>query len=98
MNFFSRFRKRYNWKPRLVAMSFRSACLLAILAIPMAFAAGTDLAFMVPAVAVIVAISLSLASMLSGMIQDAQLEAWAKTEFRELVAGLVLVAIIIALF
>ncbi len=79
-------------------MSYRCVALLIALALPAACAAGTDLAFMVPAVAVIVAISLALAGMFATMIQSPQLEAWVKTEFRELVAGIILVGIIIALF
>ncbi|MCI0503211.1 hypothetical protein L0Y65_00700 [Candidatus Micrarchaeota archaeon] len=79
-------------------MDFRRIAFLLVLAMPSVFAAGTDLAFMVPAIAIIVLISLSLSSMLAASIQNPQLEAWAKTELQELLVGAVLIGIIIAFF
>jgi len=62
------------------------------------FAAGTDLAPLVPGVAAVMIIVLALTNMIAVSISNPQLEAWAKTEMREFVAGVFLIGIIIALF
>ncbi|NYZ74159.1 hypothetical protein H0O00_03375 [Candidatus Micrarchaeota archaeon] len=81
-------------------MQLWSAWLFLFLMLPAAFAAPQklDLTFAVPLVAVIVAIFLALMGMLSRTISDPRLEAWTKTEIRELLAGVILVVIITAFF
>jgi len=62
---------------------------------PLLFAVdAVDLKLAVPVVAVMVAILIAAINMLSGMLSNPQLEAWAKTELREYVAALILIAII----
>jgi hypothetical protein len=82
-------------------MQIRLALLLLLLITP-AFAAVTveplDLRFAVPVVAVIVVIFLAISNMLANAISNPRLQAWAKTEFREFVAGLILIAVITGLF
>lgn len=76
--------------------------LLILLLLSLSFSANgvqpLDLTFAVPAVAGIVVIFLASTSMLAASISNPQLEAWAKTEIREFVAGLLLIALVIALF
>ncbi|MDD5171785.1 MAG: hypothetical protein PHF60_01995 [Candidatus ainarchaeum sp.] len=81
-------------------MQLRSAWLSLFLILPVAFAAPEklDLTFAVPMVAIIVAIFLALMGMLSKTISDPKLEAWTKTEIRELIAGVIIVVIVTAFF
>ncbi len=76
---------------------WRVAVALSII-LPAAFAVPIDLTFAVPAVVIIVAAGLGLASMLGKSLSNPQLDAWAKTEVRELFAGMILIAICIGLF
>ncbi len=80
-------------------MSLRLGLLLFLL-LPVAFAAvqPVDLTFAVPIVAIIVVIFLAASNMLAHTISDPRMEAWAKTELREFVAALILIAIITAAF
>ncbi|MBN1170416.1 hypothetical protein JXA56_05295 [Candidatus Micrarchaeota archaeon] len=57
-----------------------------------------DLTFAVPAVAIIVAIVLASVAMLATAISDPRLEAWTKTELRELIAGVIIIALITGFF
>jgi len=59
---------------------------------------GLNLTFAVPIVAVIVVIFIALMSMLAASTADPRLEAWVKTEIRELIAGAILIAIITTYF
>ncbi len=82
-------------------MQLRCAWLFLFLILPAAFAAPPpklDLTFAVPMVAIIVGIFLALMGMLSRTISDPRLEAWTKTEIRELMAALILIVIITAFF
>jgi hypothetical protein len=74
------------------------AMLVILLVSSMAFAAATDLTALVPAVAAVMIVVLALTNMIAVSISNPQLEAWAKTEMREFVAGVFLIGIIIALF
>jgi hypothetical protein len=66
---------------------------------PTVFAATpVDLTFAVPAVAIIVVMLLGAMGMVASAISNPQLEAWVKTEIRELVAGLILVVIVVGFF
>lgn len=79
-------------------MRFRLALLLFIL-FNISFAVEPiDLTFAVPVVAIIVVIFLAFLSMLATSISDPRLEAFAKTELRELLAGIILVALITGFF
>lgn len=62
------------------------------------FAEPIDLMPVVPGIAIIVAIFLAIMLMLSNMLSSTQLMAWTKTEFRELIAGVILVALIFGAF
>lgn len=78
-------------------MQLRRLGLLLFLIFPAAFAVEPmDLTFAVPAVALIVGIFLALSNMLATAIADPKLEAWAKTELREFIAGLILIALVTA--
>jgi len=73
--------------------------LFLLLALTPAFAVEPiDLTFSVPIIAIVVVIFLSLTSMLASAISDPRLEAWVKTEIRELVAGVLLIVVIVAFF
>lgn len=74
------------------------AIFVLLLASSAVFAAGTDLAPLVPGVAAVMIVALATTNMIAVSISNPQLEAWAKTEMREFVAGVVLIGIIIALF
>ncbi len=63
-----------------------------------AFAAPINLMFAVPMVAIIVVIFLAIMFMFSNALSSPQLMAWTKSEFREFVAGVLLVIIIFSLF
>ena len=79
-------------------MQLRLAFILFLMA-NLAFAVEPiDLTLAVPIVGVIVAISLAAISMLSVSIGDPRLEAWSKTELRELLAGIILIALITGFF
>ena len=79
-------------------MQLRLAFILFLMA-NLAFAVEPiDLTLAVPLVAVIVAISLAAISMLAVSIGDPRLEAWTKTELRELLAGVILIALITGFF
>ena len=60
--------------------------------------AATDFTAIVPVTAVIVAILLAIMSMLATALSLPSLQAWVKTELRELIAGVLLVVIIYGLF
>lgn len=82
-------------------MQFRCVWLLLLLIFPAAFAISAepiDLTFLVPIMAMVVIIFLALMRMLSGVIGDPKLEAWVKTEIRELVAAIILIVVITAFF
>lgn len=75
--------------------------LLLLLLLPISSAINispVDFTFAVPAVAIIVIAMLAGISMLATSISNPQLEAWAKTEIREFVFGIVLIALIVAFF
>jgi len=63
-----------------------------------AFAQYVDFMIVVPAVGIVVAIFLAGMQMLATSISNPQLMAWAKTELRELLGGVALIAIIFATF
>lgn len=73
-----------------------AAVLLLIMSI--SFAEPIDLMPVVPGIAFIVAVFLIIMLMLSNMLASTQLMAWTKTEFRELIAGVILVALIFGAF
>lgn len=76
----------------------RLALMLFLIATPVFAAEPMDLTFAVPMVAVIVGIFLALMTMLATAISDPRLEAWAKTELREMIFALLLIVVIIAFF
>jgi len=59
---------------------------------------ATDLTLAVPLVAIIVAIFLAMMNMFAAAISDPRLTAWAKTELREFIAAIVLIALITGFF
>jgi len=80
-------------------MQLRCLAFCFVLLTPLLFAVDAiDLTFAVPVVAIMVAIFIGVANMLSATIGNPQLEAWAKTELREFVAALILIVIIIGAF
>jgi len=62
------------------------------------FAAAIDLSFAVPMVAIIVGIFLAIMIMFANALSSPALMAWTKSEIRELIAGVILVAILFSLF
>ncbi|MEW6723161.1 MAG: hypothetical protein AB1324_07895 [Candidatus Micrarchaeota archaeon] len=58
----------------------------------------SDFKILVPIVAGIVIAGLAMSVMLANSISNPQLEAWSKTEIREFVAGIILIAILLGLF
>jgi hypothetical protein len=76
--------------------------LLLLIVLGIAFAAPPaappDFAPIVPITAVIVAIFLAAMNMLSAAVSSPQLEAWAKNELRELIAGVILASLIYGFF
>lgn len=79
----------------------RLRCLLPVVLLllsGLSFAADVDFVPIVPFVAFLVAIFLALTYMLSNVTADARLNAWVKTELRELLMGIFLIAIISAFF
>ncbi|MFN7991140.1 MAG: hypothetical protein U0R44_03190 [Candidatus Micrarchaeia archaeon] len=75
---------------------WRLAFLFALM-LPAVFSAAVNLQFAVPAIAIIVVIFLAAMNMLAHSISNPQLEAWAKTEIREFLAGLIIIAIVIGI-
>lgn len=70
-------------------------CFLLFLIAPAVFAIDPiDLTFAVPGVAIIVVVMLAIGSMMATAMSNPRLEAWAKTEIREFIAALLLIAII----
>ena len=79
--------------------SWRIALLLTFLfSTAIAAPANLDLTFVVPGVAIVVVIFLALANMLAHSISNPQMEAWVKTEIRELFAACLLIGTIVGLF
>ena len=74
-----------------LALAFLTAVAFPTAAIP-------DLKPLVPITAVIVVIMLVLVRMFATSISDARLEAWVKLEIVELIAGVIIIAIILAYF
>ncbi len=73
--------------------------LLLFLMFPAVFAVEpVDLTMAVPVVAIIVMIFLAISSMFATAISDPRLEAWTKSEIREFVAGILLVALVLTFF
>ncbi len=72
--------------------------LLLLIVLGLSFASGPDFTSIVPITAVLVAIFLALMMMLSTAVSSPQLEAWSKNELRELIAGVILAALIYAFF
>ena len=72
--------------------------LILLLLSNISFAEHVDLAPIVPMTAIIVAIFLAIMIMFSNVTANPQFNAWAKTELRELITGVVIVSIISALF
>jgi len=77
-------------------MKLSRLALLLFLLTPLAFA--IDFTALVPITAVCVIIFIALANALAHAIANPGLEAWAKTELRELVFGIILVIIIVTFF
>lgn len=79
----------------------RLRCLLPLLLLllpGLSFAADVDFMVIVPITAVLVTIIIALAYMLSNVTADARLGAWAKTELREFILGILIIAIVSAFF
>ncbi len=79
----------------------RLRCLLPVVLLllsGLSFSADVDFTLLVPVTAVIVVIIIALAYMLSSVMADSALNAWARTELRELILGVVLITIISAFF
>ncbi len=74
------------------------AALTIIFLLGAASAASTDLTPLVPAVAVVVMVMLAITNMLAVSLSNPGVEAWAKSEIREFVAGVVLIALVIGMF
>jgi len=74
------------------------AALTTLLLLGASSAAGTDLTPLVPGVAAVVMVMLALTNMLATSLSNPGVEAWAKAEIREFVAGLVLIGLIIGMF
>ncbi len=72
--------------------------LILLLISNISFAEHVDLAPVVPMTAIIVAIFLAIMIMFSNVTANPQFNAWAKTELRELITGVVIVSVISALF
>ncbi len=79
-------------------MHFRLALLLFILANISFAVEPVNLTYAVPVVIILVTIFIAAMSMLATAIADPRLEAWAKTELRELFAGVILIALVTAFF
>jgi len=61
------------------------------------FAATNDLGILIPITAITVMVILALIYMLSHMLMIPMLDAWAKTEIREVIAGMVLAVVVYAM-
>ncbi len=72
--------------------------LLLLIVLGIASAAPPDFTPIVPATAIIVAIFLAMMNMFSATVSSPQLDAWAKNELRELIAGVILAALIYGFF
>jgi len=72
--------------------------LILLLLTNLSFAAHVDFVPIVPMVAIVVSIFLATLTMFSSASANPQLDAWAKTELKELITGVVLVSIISGLF
>jgi len=72
--------------------------LILSLVIGISFAAPVNLTSVVPITAVTVAIFLAIMSLLGKTLSSPQLDAWVKTELRELIAGVILVVIVYTFF
>jgi len=72
--------------------------LLLLMLTGMSCAASVDFTYVIPVTVVLVAIFLASMKMLASAISSTAMEAWVKAELRELIAGVILVAIIYAFF
>ncbi len=72
--------------------------LLLVLMLGLSAAAAPDFTPAVPLTAIVVAVFLAIMMMLSTAISSPQLDAWSKNELRELIAGVILAALIYGFF
>jgi hypothetical protein len=79
-------------------MQFMKILLMSLMFISIAAAQGADFTPLIPITAVTVVIFLAILNMLGTAIQSPQVNAWVKTELRELLAGVILVVIIMTFF